>query len=286
MKRALGKLERQLGKEEFGAIVKKIHVTRNPEKFLPWSQHVPLSVDTRNPDRWYHSFKPITSQAKGFDENRDIKTGHGPLGALYPGTKEGDSLAFIYLIPTGMNDPLHPTWGSWAGRYEPQDRESDGIKPREGFFWANAQDTLNGKTNRENTLIRWRDHLQNDFKARMDWNVAERCEDANHPPKSPLRIWEMVRMTAVPGETVSLNGEGWTDPDSNALTYEWMYYPEPSDKRGELRITNGTSPKSDFVMPDLKPGQTLHFILAVTDNGKPPLTRYQRVIVTPHRTPR
>jgi hypothetical protein len=37
-------------------------------------------------------------------------------------------------------------------------------------------------------------------------------------------------------------------------------------------------------MPDLKPGQTLHFILAVTDDGEPPLTRYQRVIVTPDRT--
>ena len=73
MKRALAKLEKQLSREEFEAILQKIRVTRNAEKFLPWSQQVPLSVDTRNPNRWYHSFKPITSRATGFDENRDIK---------------------------------------------------------------------------------------------------------------------------------------------------------------------------------------------------------------------
>ena len=30
---------------------------------------------------------------------------------------EGDSPSFMYVIPTGMNDPEHPDWGSWGGRY-------------------------------------------------------------------------------------------------------------------------------------------------------------------------
>ena len=72
--------------------------------------------------RWYHRFGPLTAKAGGFDLERDVRSGHGPLGALYPTNtgikqKEGDSLTFLYLIPTGMNDPLHPSWGSWAGRF-------------------------------------------------------------------------------------------------------------------------------------------------------------------------
>ena len=39
-----------------------------------------------------------------------VRTGHGPLGALYPTNtthqqKEGDTMAFLYLVPTGMNEP-------------------------------------------------------------------------------------------------------------------------------------------------------------------------------------
>ena len=38
--------------------------------------------------------------------------------------------------------------------------------------------------------------------------------------------------------------------------------------------------KAHFTAPKVaKPG-TMHVILAVTDQGQPPLTRYQRVIVT------
>jgi len=51
---------------------------------------------------------------------------HDPLGALYRtntglAQKEGDTMTFLYLVPTGMNDPNEPTWGSWAGRYGPHE---------------------------------------------------------------------------------------------------------------------------------------------------------------------
>ena len=36
-----------------------------------------------------------------------------------------------------------------------------------------------------------------------------------------------------------------------------------------------------FVVPaDAQPGQTIHLILEVTDDGTPPLSSYQRVITT------
>jgi len=87
-----------------------------------------LWIDTFRPPvegkRWYHRFSALTATAGGFDLMRDVLTGHGLLGALYPTNtthwqKEGDTMTFLYLVPTGMNDPEQPAWGSWAGRYGP-----------------------------------------------------------------------------------------------------------------------------------------------------------------------
>jgi hypothetical protein len=51
----------------------------------------------------------------------NIQQGHGPLGALYPDVSwgvEGDTPAFLSLIPNGLNFPERPDWGGWGGRYE------------------------------------------------------------------------------------------------------------------------------------------------------------------------
>ncbi len=51
----------------------------------------------------------------------NIQQNHGPLGALYPDVAygmEGDTPSFLNLIPNGLNDPEHPQWGGWGGRYE------------------------------------------------------------------------------------------------------------------------------------------------------------------------
>src|SRR5262249_22929485 len=112
----------------------------------------PIWVDTFRPElakkRWYHRFSALTATAGGFDLERDVRTGHGPLGALYPTNtthwqKEGDTMTFLYLVRTGMNDPEHPQWGSWAGRHGPQE-----MFPGKPYFWANQQDAWHGVTNR------------------------------------------------------------------------------------------------------------------------------------------
>jgi hypothetical protein len=76
---------------------------------------VVLHVETGYPEldgrRWYHRFRPLTERAGGCDVRRDIQENHGPLGAIYSTPKEGDSWTFVYLIPTGLSDPLEPTWG-------------------------------------------------------------------------------------------------------------------------------------------------------------------------------
>ena len=136
--------------------------------------------------RWYHRFSALTATAGGFDIERDVRSGHGPLGAMYPlntthRQKEGDTMTFLYLVPTGMNDPEQPTWGSWGGRYGP----NTGVRGRTAY-WANQRDTWSGTTNRDNTLARRAVALQHDFAARLDWCVADEFQKANHNPIAVL----------------------------------------------------------------------------------------------------
>jgi hypothetical protein len=260
---------RLTGDDRFGD-----HTTRIAPPFPIW-------VDTLRPElegrRWYHRFSALTATAGGFDINRDVLNGHGPLGALYPTNtgprqKEGDTMMFLYLVPTGMNDPEQPTWGSWAGRYGRNENRKD--KP---YYWANQQDTWQGTTHRENTLSRWAADLQNDFRTRLDWCVAD-FQDANHPPEP--RIKGSLRRTVAPGANVSLDAGDSTDPDGHELRYEWMFSPEAGSYLGPFPAlrSSGTA-QTSFIAPNVDMAHTIHLILAVTDRGSPPLTRYARVIV-------
>lgn len=220
--------------------------------------------------------------------------GKGPLGEQYPAAKflmEGDTPSFLYLINNGLGDPEHPDWGSWGGRYEfytPRTRKWF-QEPETRPFWSDAEDEVLGvdgiwHTSNQATIWRWRPAYQNDFAARMDWTVKPYAE-ANHPPAAKLN--HAGQLSAKSGERVGLSAQGSTDPDGNALSYEWIYYGEP----GTLALSNartGTSLKIEdanrinawFIAPKVSKPETMHVILAVTDQGAPPLTRYQRVSVT------
>jgi hypothetical protein len=62
--------------------------------------------------------------------------------------------------------------------------------------------------------------------------------------------------------------------------YRWWHYLEPSTYKKTLAISGADSRDASFVAPNVASTQTIHIILEVTDTGTPPLTRYQRVIVT------
>jgi hypothetical protein len=205
---------------------------------------------------------------------------------------EGDTPSFFFLINNGLGNPEHPDWGSWGGRYEfytPPFRKWH-FEAETRPFWADAEDEvlgLDGKwhTSNKATIWRWRSAYQNDFRARMDWTVTTNYSRANHPPVARLKNGSSL--TAKPGDVVQLSAEGSSDPDGDALSYEWIYYPEPgtftiSTARtgAALKIENADNMNASFTVP-AKYGRagTLHIILAVTDKGEPPLTRYQRVIV-------
>lgn len=127
---------------------------------------------------------------------KNIQQGHGPLGAVYPDTAwgmEGDTPAFLGLIPNGLNVPDQPNVGGWGGRYELGIPDLSGHSEGSSVvvlekvtrpIWTDTSDTytpyLFGEYKRavrksdrsfsgnHVTLWRWRDDFQNDFAARMD----------------------------------------------------------------------------------------------------------------------
>ncbi|MDQ5979955.1 MAG: hypothetical protein QG602_2930 [Verrucomicrobiota bacterium] len=235
-----------------------------------------------------------------------IQQGHGPLGAAYPDVAwgmEGDTPAYLGLIPNGLNAPEHPNWGGWGGRYELatpaletiKDGVSVVVPERETRpIWTNASDTWTPYvpnqykravkraektfTGNHVTLWRWRDDFQHDFAARMDWTVKPYAE-ANHPPVPRLRHPD--RLTVKSGEPFTLDAYGSSDPDGDSLSYLWFHYPEAGTWR-EPVVSGGAENADRFnvTAPRVTKPETLHFILRLTDKGTPALSRYQRVIVT------
>ena len=121
----------------------------------------------------------------------------------------------------------------------------------------------------------------------MDWTIKPYAQ-ANHPPV--VKLDHPAYLKAKPGERVNLSATATTDPDGDALSYEWFCYEEPGTRRMSNSSTGVKHDIVDFDKPKasltvktarvVPPGTgTMHIILAVTDRGSPPLTRYQRVII-------
>jgi putative membrane-bound dehydrogenase-like protein len=296
LRRAFDKVKAERTPEAYEKFVRKFRICTLDGNGATKQGHddkIALHIETGYPDwngRWYHQFRPLTEAAGGFDAKRDVKTGHGALGALYTTPKEGDSWSFVYLIPNGLSDPEQPTWGSWGGRYGKRANPlPEGAKPADAgspsgdaFFWANVADTWQGKTSRDNTAARWAAALQNDFKARLDWCVTDKFEAANHPPQPYLQDStgrEVITVKVACGKLISLTARGSKDPEGDALSFRWSVYPEAGSYTGEVAIRDLERSEAVLRVPTEAAGKTIHVILAVTDDGEPALTRYRRIII-------
>jgi hypothetical protein len=194
-------------------------------------------------------------------------------------------------------------------------------------FWTQGGDAYPGRDNSRDTVVvdgtpfttdqatiwRWRKAFQHDFAARMNWTISD-VRGANHNPvaivngiagKAPIEI------DAETGRAITIDASTSSDPDNDALTFKWFYYPEagtgipnrPVIAAGQTQVGGGGNPNEGgipsapegpaepapraivqqaseaiaSVMPNV--AGTAHIILAVEDNGSPSLTSYRRIIL-------
>jgi hypothetical protein len=221
-----------------------------------WDQKIPEELHEHFDDKWM---------------KRNILHDHGPLCARYEAhpqkgfRSEGDSPAFMHQIRVGLRSLEHPGFGSWGGRFV---REKLG-----SAVWKGARDGGDlGKP-----IWRFAEAFQNDWAARADWCILD-YEQANHPPQA--HISGPLDRTAFPSERIKISAEQSTDPDKNHLTFKWWQYADVDTCKALVDISTVEGGSAcTFMVPD-EPGKNVHMILEVTDSGDPPLTRYQRVIVT------
>jgi hypothetical protein len=244
----------------------------------------------------------------------NILEGRGELCALYqahvPGShglsgdtdfspgdfrSEGDSPAFLHTIPTGLRNGESPGYGGWGGRFTLV-RENTWLDPvpvagyqyPQGRWYTRSawgrnymreQYPESPALMREyfDPIARWTDAIQRDFAARAAWCVKS-YEEANHPPLVELAYPPDLKVRA--GEKLSLRAKA-TDPDGDELSFRWWHDGDAGSHPGGVEVGDAGQREASLVIPqDAQAGARIHVICEVTDHGSPPLTRYQRVILT------
>lgn len=257
----------------------------------------------------------INSFVEGIDNSRignawlsaNIQQGHGPLGAAYPDVSwgmEGDTPAWLALVPNGLNEPERPDWGGCSGRYvlstphtpveNPKTFLDGNPIPQESRpIWTSTTDRFFpplqpgfGRAKRKGetafagnrvTLWRWRDDFQNDFAARMSW-TTQSYGATNHAPV--IRLDKPAEITGNSGDVFNVSAALSTDPDGDSLGFYWYTYPEAGSAFGDLVRGVENSESVELTAPKVDKRTAFHVILEVQDKGSPSLKSYKCVLVT------
>jgi hypothetical protein len=201
---------------------------------------------------------------------------------------EGDTFTFFNLIDNGLAAYRDDTPGGWGGRVAVNPAtQAPALRAGQGGMGGGIEGfmkSLEGigeegpKTRAPSPQPNFAPAAQNDFAARVKWSVTPTFAGANHEPVVTLR--SSAHVSAKPGETVRLEG-ATSDPDGNAVTATWWRWKDVDTYPGDVTIASPTSLATSFQVPsDAKAGQTIQLVHDATDHGTPPLTRYQRVVVT------
>ena len=116
----------------------------------------------------------------------------------------------------------------------------------------------------------------------MIWATTPEYGKANHHPvpvvdgdKSLRPLMRKVK----PGSTLRLDASKSSDPDNDALAFNWQVYREPSTYKKDVTISNRNTSVCSINIPSDAAGKDIHVVLEVTDNGTPALTLYRRIII-------
>ena len=189
-----------------------------------------------------------------------------------------------------LNDPDEIDQGGWGGRHGPEKKTGVPL-----FEWAEKQASVNAHdqklrpyyiyTNTSegvDSIKKWQTDIHNSLAARMDWTITSKRSEANHFPKAVLNgdmTMQILEMLVKPGEQVTLNASGSSDPDGDTLKYSWQFYKEASSYNGNVSIQDDTSSTVKIAVPSNASGKNIHIILVLHDNGSPSLHAYRRVIL-------
>ncbi|KAF3801806.1 hypothetical protein GCG54_00015026 [Colletotrichum gloeosporioides] len=223
----------------------------------------------------------------------------------------------VYSISDQDDAGPRPDWGSWGGRYN-RVTEAEDINE-----YGTSMDTAVSVTGVDHqshyaTVWRWRDAYQDDFAARMQWNVTDKFEDATHPPNIKVNGSSSLdaREIFVPYKgSVVLDASETYDPDhpedSTHLEFEWYAYntasiawasayleglieirplSPPTGTDGYLEVNNAgfrnvtIGPSVQIVnnVPRISQlgGRSWHVVLQVNNNkGQHPIRRYKRILI-------
>ncbi|GAA4622649.1 DUF1593 domain-containing protein [Actinoallomurus vinaceus] len=195
-----------------------------------------------------------------------------PPRKQYDFLSEGDTVAFMNLIDTGLRSEPDPTWGGWGGRLVQKTTTPN--------LWTSAASDLgpDGKAISSYDWTRWIPAAQNDFANRLKWSVTPPGRAVDHPPTVKLLTGATRQVRA--GTKVTVCGLAH-DADGEPVAVQWSQYQDAGTFPGAVTITNADRPCAQVTVPaDAQRGQTIHLILAATDTAGTPLTHYARTVLT------
>ncbi|MFW6268892.1 MAG: nucleoside hydrolase-like domain-containing protein [Bacillota bacterium] len=291
---ALWKIQNNRNSKELKSFISKIrvHAISDQDMTGPWIRNnfpemFYILNHARNGDKWESCYRGMFL---GGNESltskewvlKNVKKNHGPLGKCYPlktatgpnphgCLKEGDTPSWFYFLPVGLNDPDHPEWGSWGGRFS---------KIEKGNIYRDAIDCVEKYANHRTTVWRWRPYYQNEFQTRMDWCVKS-YKNANHKPVAIIngdKTKKIIKKEVRPGQKISLDASSSYDPDGDKLYYKWWFYKEAGRYNNSINIEENEKPIITIKVPKDGINKDVHIILEVTDDGDPSLTVFRRII--------
>jgi hypothetical protein len=217
-----------------------------------------------------------TGRSRWNDYQTHIQS-HGNLGNRYPKYKygvEGDTPSFLYLMPTGLNDPDVPNQVGWGGYFEFGKCKDNA---------TNAYQNHGG--NVKNISSKYQQYFYqaifNNFAARMDW---AKDGTGNRNPVVIInddKSIDILTKKPLQGMKVTLDASKTYDPDDDKLTFKWWILSEAGTYSNDVNISNSNSSSATVEVPSDSVGKSFHVICEVTDDSTHNLTSYRRIIFEP-----
>lgn len=283
---ALWKIKNTRSKKAVSAFVKKIRIydVLGQDDAGAW-------IAKNFPDIVYIRNKKIYGWAPPDDWTKNNVQNLMPLGSHYPNrvwATEGDTPSFLYVYSNGLNVPEHIDYGGWGGRFSTD--QVSGIRGMD-FIEKNGKDEtqydpyfMHGSSKEGIEAInKWKQHIWNDFAARMLWTTTDNYSAVNHHPVAIVdddNSLKCIYKKAKAGNSLIFDASNSNDPDGNKLDYKWLVYKDPSTYKGSITIEKNSASQCKVIVPSDASGKTIHLILEITDNGIPALTSYRRIVIS------